>query len=377
MKHHDLQPYRPTIATIDREALAQNVTALKGILNHNCRLMAVVKADAYGHGMTETAQTALHAGAHWLGVALVEEALQLRADGIAAPILVLGAAPVQSVPAAVAADIALTVFDTALLQAMQQAAQRLQKKARAHLKIDTGMHRIGVQTATQLQALLLAWEGCRAVEMEGIFSHFANADDSDLAFAKEQWADFLRTVAVVQRRGHRPLRHICNTAGTLWLPEAHMDMVRCGIGLYGYSPAAERVPTVPLRPVMQLKTQITHLAWAQPGDTIGYGRAYQAASPRRWATLPIGYGDGWKRSYAPKGWVLIGGQQANIVGRICMDQCMVDVTDIQNVAVGHEAVLLGTQGAERITADDWASWAASISYECLLGVSARVPRKYT
>ncbi len=367
--------FRPTTAVIDMDAFAGNVRQLRAKARPGCRFMAVVKADAYGHGACAMAKCAIEAGADFLGVALLEEAVELRNAGISAPALVMGPSTPDGAKVAVWRDISLTVFERDVLHALQDAAKTTGKRAKAHLKIDTGMHRIGVESEGKLCALLEEWKNCPDVEMEGVFSHFAKADD-DEAFSHEQIERFMAAVTLIQEAGFDPIRHLCNTAGLLWLPEAHLDMVRCGIGLYGYSPNPERATDLHLAPVMRLETKISRVFDLAAGECVGYGGTYCATEPRRIATLPIGYGDGFKRGYSPDGHVLLRGEIAPVAGRICMDQCMIDVTDIPGAGVGDAVVLLGTQGERHIDADDWARQIGSISYEVLLSVSARMPRRF-
>lgn len=359
---------RKNIRKIDLAQFRQNVSLIRGSLPAGTRLMAVVKADAYGHGMVPVARAALAAGADQLAVAITEEGAALRDAGIQAPILVLGAATPDSARQAALCGLTLTVCSSDMVLWAQRAAEEAGRPVAVHLKLDTGMSRIGCRTSEEVQAVLAALDRCPQVTLTGAYTHFADADGQDMAFTHEQLRRFL---ALTKPLPAGVLRHCANSAAIHRLPEAALDMVRAGISMYGYPP----VPTdMPLKPCLRWETEITYVKEIAPGDTVSYGRTWTADVPRRVATIACGYGDGYHRAASGRAEVLIGGRRAPIVGRICMDQMMADVTDIPQAKAGDPVVLLGEMGRERITAEDIAAWAGTISYEVLLAATGRVPR---
>lgn len=359
---------RHQLRVINLAALRSNVEHIRQTLPERTRLLAVVKADAYGHGMAQVARATLQAGASHLAVALVEEGAALREAGVDAPILVLGAALPEETLTGVSAGLTLTVCDPSMVHAAQAAALQAGRPAFVHLKLDTGMGRIGARTEGEVRAVLDALQACPRVQLTGAFTHFADADGADLAFTRQQLERFR---ALTELLPESILRHCANSAAIHRLPEAAMDMVRAGISMYGYPP----VPTdMPLDMVMSWRTRVTYVKDIQPGDTVSYGRTFTADRPMRVATLACGYGDGYHRAASGKAQVLIRGQRARVLGRICMDQMMADVTDIPGVAPGDTVTLMGRDGEECITAEDIAAWAGTISYEVLLAATGRVAR---
>ncbi|GAB4256591.1 alanine racemase [Deferrisoma sp.] len=369
------QTFRPTEARIDLGAVVHNVRALGALTPAGTAFMAVVKADAYGHGAVPVARAARDAGASWFGVALLEEALELRGAGLSEPVLVLGAVPASAAPAAVGAGVRLALFDPDLARALDAAARGRGRPARVHLKIDTGMGRVGVRPE-DLPAFLDLLGTLPGVEVEGVFTHFATADETDLSFARNQLERFHRCLELLSHRGVRPrIRHAANTAGILALPESHLDLVRAGIGLYGIYPSDEVVRSADLRPVLRWTTRIAHLKDVPPGTPLSYGRTHVTPGPRRIATLPVGYGDGYPRLLSNRGAVLVRGRRAPVVGRVCMDMILVDVTEVPGAEPGDEVVLLGRQGEEEIPADELARLTGTIPYEITCNVGKRVPRR--
>lgn len=362
--------YRKNERVVDLQAIRDNVRALKGAVGPNVKLMAVVKADAYGHGMIQVAKAALSAGASFLGVATPDEGVTLRENHITAPILVFGALSRDGAGAAVEYGLTQTVCRTDMVHWLARECERQQKEAYVHLKVDTGMGRIGVRTKREAQAVLDALSEFPQVKLTGAYTHFADADGSEEKFTLEQLASFEAITGILPSG---ILRHAANSAATLRYPKTHLDMVRPGIALYGCPPVKT---SVPLRPAQRWVTEVIHVKEIGPGDTVSYGRTYTADQTMRVATLPVGYGDGYHRMLSNRGKVLIGGKFASIVGRVCMDQTMVDVTHIPEAQPGVEAVLLGRQGENEITADQVGQWAGTISYEMLLAPTMRVPRRY-
>ncbi len=362
--------YRKNERVVDLQAIRDNVCALKGAVGANTQLMAVVKADAYGHGMVPVAKAALCAGASFLGVATPDEGVLLRENQITAPILIFGALTKDGAEAAVQYELTQTVFRPEMITWLADECMRQNKQVFVHLKIDTGMGRIGVRTLAEAKTLLYALGRASCVKLTGAFTHFADADGAEVTFARRQM-DIFKEICQALPSG--VLCHAANSAATLRLPEAHFDMVRPGIAMYGCPPVKTDLP---LRPAMRWVTEVVHVKEIEAGDTVSYGRTFTAIQPMRVATLPVGYGDGYHRMLSNRGKVLVGGRLAPILGRVCMDQTMVDVTGIPEAAPGAEVVLMGRQGDDEITPDQLGEWAGTISYEMLLAPTIRVPRSY-
>ncbi|HHW28151.1 MAG TPA: alanine racemase [Syntrophomonadaceae bacterium] len=369
---------RPVWAEIDLDALKNNVQEMRRITDPSAQLMAVVKANGYGHGLEQTARTALQCGATWLGVALLQEAVTLRDKGITAPILILGYTPVEDAAEVISHDISQTIFTVEDARAFAAVAHRLGKKAKVHIKIDTGMGRLGFCPQGDTLDKICSLSQLPDLEIEGIFTHFATADEADKSFAEEQFMRFqqlLKQLAV--RHIYIKWRHCANSAAVIDLPYTHLDLVRPGIALYGYypSPYVNR-DLVKLLPVMSLKARVALVKEVAGGCSISYGRKYIVKKKTSIATIPLGYGDGYSRLFSNQGEVLIRGKRAPVVGRVCMDQLMVDVGHLPDVQQGDEVVLLGRQEGEEITADELAGKLGTISYEVLCMISERVPRVY-
>lgn len=368
MKDGELLMQQYPVRTIDLEALRTNVRLLIGTLPAGTDLMAVVKADAYGHGIIKVARAALEAGAVALAVARTDEGKRLREAGVTAPILVLGASSDEEINEGVLNKLTLTVCTPHMVRAIEKAAIAANMDGMMHLKLDTGMGRIGVRTEQEVREILACLQECPHVRMTGAFTHFADADGSDLAYTHAQFKRYQELLALLP---DHIVRHCANSAAIHRLPEVAMDMVRAGISMYGNPPVATDLP---LQPVMSWRTEITFLKTIYPGDKVSYGCTYTADKPMRLATVACGYGDGYHRNGSGKAQVLIHGQRANVVGRICMDQMMVDVTDIPDAKIGDEVTLMGTDGSETISADELASWSGTIGYEVLLAATDRVHR---
>lgn len=371
--------YRHTWADVSLGAIRHNVRAFQSLLQDGCLLMAVVKADGYGHGSVQTASAALSAGAAYLAVAFADEAFALRHAGITAPILILGYTAPEFAAEAVDQEIAVTVFERDTLQAVIESAERSGKLARVHVKIDTGMTRLGVRTAEEAMELARMAAASPHAKLEGVFTHFADADRSASVYAERQFASFMQIVGQLEENGISiPLKHCCNTAGTIHYPHMHLDMVRVGIGLYGLNPCDDRSSReLPLRNAMHVRTKIAALKWIPEGQHVSYGCTYRAKSKRLLAVLPVGYADGLPRALSNIGAVLIKGLKAPIAGTICMDQMMVDVTDIPHAAIGDDVLLFGDdEDGASLPVDDIAALTGTIGYEVLCGISKRVPRFY-
>ncbi len=360
-------------AEINLDAVAHNVRAAKAQLRPGTKLCAVVKADAYGHGAIRVAQEAARNGADFMAVALLQEAVALRDAGIDMPILVLGAMLPDVADIVVHYDISHAVFDEERLYALNAAALRQHTKAKIHIKIDTGMHRIGVHVKDAGRFAKLA-ASLPGIYIEGVFSHFATADADDKDYAAYQFARFQEALRLIEAEGVSvPIKHIANSAAITELEEYQLDMVRQGITLYGLHPAHMIDCYKDFEPVMTVKTLVAFIKTLPAGCTIGYGRTFTTKRESKIATIPIGYADGVSRQLSNKGYMLINGEKAPIVGKICMDQIMLDVTDIPDVKVGDEVIVFG---GRELPMELVAQWADTICYELICAVSPRVPREY-
>ena len=360
---------------IDLNAIKHNYQLMCSQVPENVRVMAVVKANAYGHGMLEVARTVADAGCNDLAVAIPEEGVLLRQSGITARILVLGAATEIAAETAIDQELTQTIFEPAMVAMLEETAARLGKPALVHIKLDTGMNRIGLRTQGEADALALALAQAPHVQATGIYTHFADADHlSDQgeinAYTQKQLDLFMKLKA---RFDPNIPVHACNSAMSLLAPQAYFTMIREGISLYGYPPVATALD---FQPALRWESEVVHVKEIEANCSVGYGCTFTAARAMRIATVAVGYGDGYHRVMSNRGQMLVGGRRANIVGRICMDQTMIDVTDIPDVQAGAQAVLIGTQGSERISAEELAAWAETISYEVLLAITTRVPREY-
>lgn len=370
--------FRPTRAEINLDNLEHNLHEIKRVTRAGASLCAVVKADAYGHGAVEVANTALSCGAKYLAVAILEEAVQLRKAGVKAPILILGFTPEEQFDRIVEYGITQTVFNLDSAKLLSEKAVERGVKAKVHIKLDTGMSRIGFQA--QMSSLPEIEEIFKlpGIEVEGIFTHFAKADEKDKTFSEEQFKKFDAIVKALENRGFRiPIKHVANSAAIIDLPEMHLDMVRPGIILYGIYPSDEvKREKIDLKPVMSFKTRVSHVKKVPAGTPISYGGTFITQRESIIATLPVGYADGYSRLLSSKAEVLIRGRRAPLVGRICMDQCMVDVTDVPGVMPGDDVELFGEGKDGGVTADELARIVGTIPYEIVCGISKRVPRIY-
>ena len=357
---------------IDLPMIEHNMRMIRQSVPSHVKMMAVVKADGYGHGAVQTAQAAIRGGADMLAVASSGEGRQLRENGITVPVLVLGAVTESDVYEGVAYDLIQTVCSPEMVDLCQEAAESMKKQTEVHLKIDTGMGRIGVRTPGERDRTLSRIDHGDRIHLTGVFTHFADADgDSDgILYTKEQYSRFLQMIKPLPAG---IIRHCCNSAAIHRFPEMALDMVRAGISLYGYPP----VPTsLDLKPCMTWTAEVSHVKELVPGSFVSYGRTYRSNTPIRAATVTCGYGDGYHRTAGIRGYVLIHGKRAKIIGRVCMDQFMADVTGIDNVSAGDKAIIMGQEGDEAISAEDIAEWAGTISYEILLSYGSRVERVF-
>lgn len=372
MQEHALQAsLRGAWLQIDLGAIRQNVQNLKRFLKAGTRIMAVVKADAYGHGALMVVPTALEAGAEWLGVATVAEGLKLRSNGINSPILILGLVVPDAYPVAIANGFHLTVSDGGEMMRIGEIATQLNQVANIHLKVDTGMTRVGVlpEEAQRLVQMALTIPNVR---LAGFSTHYAKAEDED-GYTERQLAVY-RELESSLNLPASVLRHTANSAASVFCPDAHFDMVRPGLLLYGISPEPKRTLPFELKPALSLIARITQLKSVEAGISIGYGGTFVTKRPTRIALLPVGYADGLPRSLSNRQSVVIKGQRCPLLGNISMDQCAVDVTDIE-VQVGDQVYLLG--GDNGITVMDWAELAGTIPYEIICGLGMRLPKLYS
>lgn len=372
----DFPGFRPTTARIDLAALSRNAHA---IMRHTgARLMAVVKADAYGHGATPCARALQEAGATYAAVALAEEALELRAAGIDLPILVMGRVTPPAMPELVQRGVTCTLTCADDASALQAAARKTGCLAKAHVKIDTGMGRLGIQPE-EVGAFWDLLEACTSLDVEGMFTHFSSAEEEDQQFTLGQIRAFFAAATLLGNRRKRPrLLHCCASSGVHNAPQAYYDMVRPGLCLYGGS--APHCTALTTEPVMQLCSLLGAIRTRPAGCAISYGRTYICPDERRIAVVPIGYADGVPRALSNRGQVLINAYRAPIVGRVCMDMIMLDVTDVPAAAQGSPVVLFGNPsllGPCCPTVNEVADLAGVIPYEIMCGISKRVPRTYT
>ena len=363
-----------TRVKIDLDAIRRNFTAVRE--KAGVKVMAVIKADAYGHGAVQVAKL-LQEDCAFFGVSSMLEAMELRRAGLRNPILILGHTPVHAFPTAIMENIRPTIYRWEDALALSEAAQALGMTAAFHLAVDTGMSRIGFQVTQEDADLCAGIAGLPCLHAEGIFSHFATADCEDLNRARQQTELFDRFCAMLRQRGVRiPIRHLDNSAGLMNFTE-HYEMVRAGIVTYGMYPSEEvSTALLKLTPALRWSSRVTHVKVLEPGREISYGGTYVTEKPTRVATVPVGYADGYRRSLSGKFYVLIRGKRAPILGRICMDQMMVDVTDIPDVQLNDRVTLVGTDGEETITMEQIAEKANSFNYEFVCGISRRVPRFY-
>ena len=366
---------RLTRAEIDRQALRYNFDGIKKKVGTDVKIMGIVKANAYGHGMIEVASTLVDFGIDHLGAGFLEEGITLREKGVRVPILVLGGVLGNQVRQFLEYDLEITVSSIEIAERIEHEIQSNGgMKAKVHLKIDTGMERIGVRAENALQ---FVEKVCRLKHLEvvGIYSHFATSDEKDKSFASEQLDRFRTLLDTLHNRGIEiPLRHIANSGAVLDVPDSYFSMVRPGIMLYGIYPSKETSENIPLRPVLSLKSKVVFIKEVPAGQGISYGRKYVTSKKTRVATIPIGYGDGYSRRLTNNVEVLVGGKRCPVVGTICMDQLMVDIGFDAQVHVGDDVVLIGRDNNETISAWEIAEKLGTIPYEILTGIAVRVPR---
>lgn len=367
-------------AEVDLKAIAHNIRELRRITNPKARFMAIVKANAYGHGIIEVARQSLENGAEALGVANIEEGIQLRKAGINAPVLIFGYTSPVHAKKLIEFDLTQTVYSYETSRALSEALSAYGKKIKVHIKVDTGMGRLGLLRGIKDNSVSEVESISRLpmLELEGIYTHFATADKSDRSYAGKQFEIFMDFLNQLRIAGLEiPVTHAANSAAIINMPETHLDMVRAGISIYGlYTSEEVDRSIIKLKPAMALKTKIIHLKEVPAGFKISYGTTYETEKPTTIATVSIGYADGLNRLLSSKGRMLVCGHSAQIVGRICMDLTMLDVGNIPEIAIGEEVVVFGRQGNASISVDEIASTINTINYEVVSTIMERVPRIY-
>lgn len=375
-----MKKYDRIKAVVSLDAIAHNFEEMRKNIKDDTKIIAVIKADGYGHGAEAIAALIHEYDYIWgFAVATPEEALRLRSFGVKKPVLILGIVFEEYFPELIAQDIRLTVCENKMAEMLSREGIRQGKTVHIHLALDTGMSRIGFADVPESIEKIRKIEALQNMEIEGMFTHFARADESDLTPAREQLDRYLVFAGLLEEKGiHIPLKHCSNSAGIIRMPQANLDAVRAGITIYGLYPSDEvERDKVRLEPAMELKSHITYIKELKAGTPVSYGGTYTAPKDIRTATVPAGYADGYPRSLSNKGWVLIRGRRAPVIGRICMDQFMVDVSEIPDACVGDEVTLIGKDGKEIISMEEMGDLSGRFSYEFACDISKRVPRVYT
>ena len=372
-----MKEYYRINAEINLDNICDNIKNARKIIHKDTKIMGIIKADGYGHGAVPIAKV-LNSFVDAYGISIVEEGIELREEGITKPILILGYAPEKMYDEMIAYDMMPAICDYEMAKKISQRCVLLGKTLKVHIKIDTGMSRIGFSLGKESVEQIVAISKLSNIQIDGIFSHFAKADEIDKTFVKEQLIKFMKMVKDLEEKGVIiPIKHISNSAGIIDMPEANLDMVRSGILTYGLYPSDEvKKERLPLKPAMSLYAYVTMVKELEEGTPVGYGGSYVTTRKTKVATIPAGYGDGYPRALSNQGKVIIHGQFAPIIGRVCMDQFMVDVTEIDNVTTGDKAILIGKIGEKEITLEEIGAMSASFNYEAACDVGKRVPRVY-
>ncbi|MGM9525680.1 MAG: alanine racemase [Peptococcaceae bacterium] len=373
-----MSAYRPTWLEISSANLQYNCETVKKIVGDSVKVCAVVKANGYGHGVIEVSKACLAAGADFLAVAMISEAMELREAGFTCPILILGWTPEEGYEQAIANEVRLALFNVEEAEKLNAKAKAMGKKALVHLKLDTGMSRIGFQadeTGLRTAEAILNME---FITVEGIFSHFSKADEADKTFARQQLATFKQfNERLQQRTGVRiPIQHMAASAGIIDLPEGHLDMVRPGIMLYGFQPSDEMQHIADVKPALCWKARVGRVQKLPAGRLIGYNGTFELQKETMVATVPVGYADGYNRLLSNRGYVICRGKKLPIIGKVCMDQFMIDVSQLPDLKVGDEVILLGEDQGVSITVTEMANMLKTIEHEVVCGIAPRVPKFY-
>jgi alanine racemase len=374
----NLRQIRPAYAEVNLDNLAHNIREVRRLAGKEAQVMAVIKADGYGHGSTKIAQTLLDNGADRLAVAVLDEAIELRHAGFKAPIFILGYTQPERAEEVVKYDLEQSVYSLEAAAGLSKAAEAQGKTVQVHIKVDTGMGRIGLQANEESVNVIKSISALPGINIKGVFTHFAVADEVDKAYTNMQFDKFKWICQELEKQGISiELKHCGNSATIIDLPDMHLNMVRAGIMLYGLAPSPDvMLNKLELKQVMSLKVRITHVKEIEEGQSVSYGRKFIAEKTSKIASLPIGYADGYTRLLSGKAEALVKGIRVPVVGRICMDQCMIDVTGIEDVKVGDEVVLFGQQGDGFISIDEVAEKLGTINYEIVCMISRRIPRVY-
>lgn len=368
---------------IDSSVLIHNLCQFRKLIGEKKKLLAIVKANAYGHGILEVSKIALRAGVNWLGIISLEEGLLLRREGMDCPILVVGYVPLEGLEEAVAHNLRLTVFNFETIERLAKICRHLQKKVFLHIKVETGTYRQGIRKQNLLPFIKKVLEFPELI-IEGVSSHFANIEDTtDHTYAKFQLENFTRILRLLEKnKVEIPIKHMSCTASAILFPETHFDMIRIGIGMYGLWPSKETFlssllqghKSFLLKPILSWKTKIVQIKKVPRGSFIGYGCTYRTSRKALLAVLPVGFYDGYRRILSNSSYVLLKGRRAPLRGRVCMNFIMVEITDIAGVNLEEEVVLIGRDGKEFISADDLATLAGTINYEIVTGIPSHIPR---
>ena len=364
-------------AEIDLSKIRKNVISIRKAVGDSVKIMASVKADAYGHGAIECARE-IDEIVDAFAVATIDEAIELRENGFNKRILVLGYVLPEFYSMAIKRDISLTVFSFEAAKELNECALKCGRKAKIHIAIETGMGRIGFYPDESSIDEIAKINSLEYIEIEGVFSHFATADNKDKTYSNKQIDKYMQFVKKIEDAGILiKNKHLSNSAAVIDLPEVCLDMVRVGIILYGLYPSDEvNMSRIPIEPAMSIKSKVVHIKTLHEGESVSYGRQFIATKETKVATVSVGYADGYPRLLSNKGRVIINGKYANIIGNICMDQLMIDITDIENVKIGNDVILMGTQNDLEISAEEIAHYAGTINYEIICGINNRVPRVY-
>lgn len=379
LKEVKQQRYYRVTANVNLDAICDNILNIKKLTGEKTKLMAILKADGYGHGAIPIAQTLDHIGVDAFGIAIIEEGIQLRNAGIDKPILILGYTPKEQYKELVEYNISQTIFQYDLAKELSDEALRQNKVAPVHIKLDTGMTRLGFRDTEESIDNIKKIAQLKGVKIEGLFSHFACADEADKTSANNQLKRFLYFVNRLEQEGiELPIKHIANSAAIIDMSEATFDMVRSGISTYGLYPSEEvDKEQLKLTPALELKSHVSYVKDVEPGIGVSYGSTYVTRKKSRIATIPVGYGDGYPRQLSSKGRVIIHGKSAPILGRVCMDQFMVDVTHIDNVKQGDSVILIGRDGDQFISVEEIGAMVNSFNYEIICNIGKRIPRIYS
>lgn len=360
-----------TYTEINLEAIKHNIAQIRGLLKPSVKFMAVVKANAYGHGSVAVSRAAVEAGANYLAVANLREALELREAGIVSPILILTESPTSVMDEIIQYDLSQTIYSYSEAEALSKEAQKRKKSAKIHIKVDTGMGRVGV-SPSEAMAFITKISSLSGLHVEGIFTHFAMAEDPNDRYTKAQFEKFKQLISKVT---HIPIKHSANSAAVLFHSETHLDMVRVGLMMYGLYPSGNSRSLVNLKPALAFKSRVTYLKRIPKGTPLSYGCTYVTPAETTIATVPVGYADGFSRRLSNRGQVIIRGKRYPVVGRVTMDLTMANVSDAK-IEVGDEVTLIGEQDGQLISADEVAHIEETISYEVVCGIGKRVPRIY-